>query len=66
MLIKEDMIQPNTFDHDVKINENFELPSRNSEHTLSNIRGEELLELCKAHNLVILNGRGSLGSLWSN
>ena len=62
--IKEDMIQPNKFDQDVEINENFELPSRNSEHTSStNIRGDELLELCKAHNLVILNGRKT-GDPW--
>ena len=50
--------QSNKYDQDVEINENFELPSIYSEHTSStNIRGEELLELCKTHNLVILNGR---------
>ena len=60
--IKEDTIQSNKFDQDVEINENFELPSRNSEHTSStNIRGEELLEL--THNLVILNGRKT-GDPW--
>ena len=60
--IKEDTIQSNKFDQDVEINESFELPSLNSEHTSStNIRGEELLELCKAHNLVILHGRKTGG-----
>ena len=63
MLIKEDMIQPNTFDHDVKINENFELPSRNSEHTsLTTLGVRNCPELCKAHNLVILKTRVKLDS----
>ena len=35
---KEDMIQPNKFDQDVEMNENFELPSRNSEHTSLRVR----------------------------
>ena len=61
---KEDIIQPNKFHQNNEIDDNFELSHRNSEDTSqTNIRGEELLELCKAHNLVILNGR-KMGDPW--
>ena len=46
------------------LGENFTLPSRNSEDSSrTNIRGEEMLELCKYHNLNKLNGRKT-GDHW--
>ena len=44
--------------HDQEIEENFTAPRRNSEDTTkTDIRGEELLNICKALNLIIINGR---------
>ena len=62
--VKEDLVQPNKFDQETEIGDNFEIPPRNSEDSsTSNIRGDELLQLYKAHNLVILNGRKT-GDPW--
>ena len=61
---KEDTINADKFDQDAELGENFTLPSRNSEDSSpTNIRGEEMLELCKSHNLIILNGRKT-GNPW--
>ena len=61
---KEDTISADKFDQDAELRENFTLPSRNSEdNSPTNIRGEEMLELCKYHNLIILNGRKT-GDPW--
>ena len=55
---REDTIVPDKFDLGVEEGEIATLPPRNSEdRSLINARGEELIELCKSHNLVILNGR---------
>ena len=43
--------------------ENMGVVQRNSEDTTINPRGEELLELCKSLDMVILNGR-KVGDLW--
>ena len=60
----EDSIQPDKFEQEPEEGENLELPPRNSEDKGHiDIRGEELLELCRSHNLVILNGRKT-GDPW--
>ena len=61
---KADIIQPDKFEQDAEVGENYEMPSRNSEdRSKTNERGEQLIELCRAHNLVILNGRKT-GDPW--
>ena len=59
---KEDIIRPDKHDQDEELDGKLTLLLRNSEDT-SDIRGEELLELCKAHKLIILNGRKT-GDPW--
>ena len=55
--IDDGIIGPDKFDGSVIIND-LNIPGRNSEDKVpSDHRGKELIELCKALNLVILNGR---------
>ena len=54
---EEDTIEPDKYDEDLGISFT-QLPSRNSEDSEEvNIRGGELLNLCKSLNMAILNGR---------
>ena len=63
---KEGIIQPDKFDQDIELGKCSLWSLRNSEDIpTTDIRGEELLELCKAHNLIILNGRKT-GDPWGN
>ena len=61
---KEDIIRPDKHDQDEELDGKLTLLLRNSKDIpTSDIRCEELLELCKAHKLVILNGRKT-GDPW--
>ena len=61
---KEDIIQPDRFDQDIELGNCSLTSHRNSEDiSTTDIRGEELLELCKAHNMIIMNGRKT-GDPW--
>ena len=58
--LEDDIIKIDKFDNvDIpNINQNNDIPSRNSEDKLTaNQRGKELIELCKALKLAIVNGR---------
>ena len=60
----EDSIQPDKFEQESEEGDYLELPPRNSEDKGHiDIRGEELLELCRSLNLLILNGRKT-GDPW--
>ena len=54
---QDEIIVADKFDQESEQN-NFTAPHRNSEDILkTDLRGEELLELCKGLNIIILNGR---------
>ena len=58
--LDNDILEIDKFDNlDIpNINENNDIPPRNSEDKLpSNLRGKELIETCKALKLTIVNGR---------
>ena len=60
----KDLIQPDKFEQESEEGEYLELPPRNCEDKGHiDIRGEELLELCRSLNLLILNGRKT-GDPW--
>ena len=69
--LEKDFLPPNKFDHDLEIDldvDSFDLPERNSTDRIINKKGRELLELCIAYNLCIVNGRKTgdhLGNLTS-
>ena len=56
---KTDIIERDKFDQFLEFEYNYSPPAtRNSDdRTKTNLRGEELLELCKSHNLTFLSGR---------
>ena len=53
----EDFIRHDKFDKDLDIENDYNLPLRNSEDTTTNTRGNELLDFCKTNDCVIVNGR---------
>lgn len=53
----DDFIRHDKFDEDFGLENNYNLPSRNSEDSSTNIRGGELLDFCKTNDYVIVNGR---------
>ncbi len=62
--LEDDRIILDRFMEDFEVGDNHTLPPRNSEdRSPVNTRGEELLELCKSHELIILNGR-KMGDPW--
>ena len=71
---KPDIIEVGKIDQTLDIEHHHILPSRNSEDHSKTDKGDELLELCKCHNLVILwkeywgrnTGEGILGILSAN
>ena len=62
---EKDFVNPHLVDENDnhKEVENMGVIQRNSEDTIVNKRGEELLELCKSLDMVILNGR-KIGDPW--
>ena len=64
---EKDFVNPHIIDENYTHREveNMGVLQRNSEDTTINKRGEELLELCKSLDMVILNGRKA-GDPWGN
>ena len=52
-----DTISPDKYDNELGITNHDSPPKRNSQHKLTNNRGEDLLDLCKSLELYIANGR---------
>ena len=53
------------FDDVFGIQNNYNLPTRNSEDTFVNTRGRELLDFCKTNDYTIINGR-KVGDIFGN